>query len=195
MPATIAVTALLYDPDVTFLFNSAAATIRVAVVAAVGYVMLLALLRASGQRTLSQLTSLDLVITVTLGSAFGRVITARGVALVEVLVAFTALVLLQVLVAYVTSRLPRVRRAITPTPALLYYDGRPIAREMRRARLRETDLLSAARQHGRGSLVGVRAILLEGNGSLSVIGDDAFADGTAVSDVAPSLAGPGGTDD
>ncbi len=147
------------------------------------------------QRTLSQLSPLDLVITVTIGSAFGRVITARDVALVEMLVAFTALVLLQVLVAQVTSRLPRTHRAITPTPALLYYDGRPIAREMRRARLREADLLAVARQQGRGSLAGVRAILLEGNGGLSVIGDDAFADGAAVADVAPSITGPRATDD
>ena len=187
---TTAITGLLADPDVTFLFNSAAATLRVVFIAVAGYVTLLALLRLSGQRTLSQLTSLDLVITVTLGSAFGRVITARDVALVEVVVAFASLVALQLLVAQIAGRLPRLRRAITPTPALVFYDGRSIPREMRRARLRDADLLAAARRQGRGSLDDVQAILLEGNGALAVIGASEFGRGEAVAHVAPSINGP-----
>jgi ribose/xylose/arabinose/galactoside ABC-type transport system permease subunit len=44
--------------------------------------------------TVSRMTPFDFVITVTLGSAFGRVLTAQEVALVEVFVAFGLLVVL-----------------------------------------------------------------------------------------------------
>jgi uncharacterized membrane protein YcaP (DUF421 family) len=174
--------AFLGDPDVTLLFNSWPAVLRVVIVAAFGYLTLLVLLRISGQRTLSQLTSFDLIITITIGSAFGRVITARDVALVEVLAAFGTLVLLQVLVAWLWERLPRVRAAVTPTPALLYHDGQVVEREMRKAHLREADLLAAVRRNGMGSLDEVRAIVFEGDGSLAVLSEAAFGDGRAVDD-------------
>ncbi len=174
--------ALLNDPDVTFLFNDWTPVVRVVFIAVSGYVALLVLLRASGQRTLSQLTSFDLVITVTIGSAFGRVITARDVALVEVIAAFGSLIALQVVVAWAWGRMPRARSLATPTPALLYLDGQVIHREMRRTRMREADLLAAVRQEGMGSLGEVRAVLLEGNGTMSVISEAQFGDGQAVND-------------
>jgi uncharacterized membrane protein YcaP (DUF421 family) len=176
--------AMFGDPDITFLFNDWEPVLRVFLMAIAGYVTLLVLLRISGQRTLSQMTSFDLVITVTIGSAFGRVITARQVALVEVVVAFATLILLQWLVANVWGKWPRVRRAVTPTPALLFYDGEVIEDEMRRTHLRESDLLAAVRKDGQGSLEDVQAILLEGNGALAVLTRDAFGDGSAVADVA-----------
>lgn len=174
--------ALIDDPDVTFLFNDWAPVLRVVFIAITGYATLLVLLRASGQRALSQLTSFDLVITITIGSAFGRVITARDVALVEVLAAFGSLMLLQVLVAFVWGRMPRARSAITPKPALLYYDGQVIDREMRRFHLREADLLGAARKQGMGTLDDARAILLEANGAISVLPEAQFGRGDAINE-------------
>ena len=166
--------------DVTFLFNDWEPVWRVLFIAFTGYLTLLVLLRLSGQRTLAQMSSLDFVITVTIGSAFGRVITAREVAVVEVLAAFVALVLLQRMVAYAWGRLPRLRRHIASPPALLYYDGQVIESTMRTNRLREEDLRTAARQSGLGSLEGVKAILLESNGSFAVLTAEQFGDGRVV---------------
>lgn len=188
--APAALGSLFADADVTFLFNDWTPVVRVVFMAFAGYLTLLVLLRASGQRTLSQMTSFDLVITVTLGSAFGRVITAREVALVEVLAAFGSLVLLQILVANLWGRFPRLRQAVTPTPAVLVHDGRVVASELRRTRLREEDLLVAARKQGLGSLDEVHTILFEGNGQLAVITRDAVGDGAAIT---PELR-PAGSD-
>ncbi len=179
----LTITSFFQDPDVTFLFNDWVPVVRVLFIATTGYLTLLVLLRASGQRTLSQLTSFDLVITVTIGSAFGRVITAREVALVEVLAAFGSLVLLQVVVAQIWGRLPAVRRMLTPTPALLVHDGEVQWREMKRVHLRESDLLAAGRKQGAGSLDDVHSIVFEGNGSLSVITRAQLGSGQGVSDI------------
>jgi uncharacterized membrane protein YcaP (DUF421 family) len=172
------------DPDVTFLSNGLVPVLRVLFIAFSGYVTLLVLLRVSGQRTLAQMSAFDLVITVTLGSAFGRVLTAREVALVEVVAAFGALVLLQWLVANLWSRTGRLRRSVDVRPALLYYEGEVVHAAMRRHHLTEDDLHTAVRQEGGGSLAGVRAILLEGNGSFAVLSDERFGDGEALRGVA-----------
>lgn len=168
------------DPDVTFLSNGLEPVLRVLFITSTGYLTLLVLLRVSGQRTLSQMTAFDLVITVTLGSAFGRVITAREVALVEVVAAFGTLILLQVVVAWLWGRSSAMRDRLHPQPALLYLDGEVVEAALRTHHLTEQDLVSAARQDGLGSLDEVRAIVLEGNGSFAVISASQYGDGAAV---------------
>ena len=155
--------------DVTFLFNDWEAVWRVLFIALAGYVTLLVLLRASGQRTLAQLSSVDFIITVTIGSAFGRVLTAREVALVEVVAAFGALVVLQLLVARIWGRSPGLRAYVTSPPAVLYRSGEPFETVLRRKGLRMDDLRTAARQEGFGSLDDVEVIMLESNGAFSVV--------------------------
>jgi uncharacterized membrane protein YcaP (DUF421 family) len=177
------------DPDVTFLSNGLVPVLRVLFITVAGYVTLLTLLRASGQRTLAQLTPFDLVITVTLGSAFGRVITARDVAVIEVLAAFGTLIALQVVVSNLWGRLGgRAHRLVALTPAVLYHDGEVVTRELRRHQLRVEDLHAAVRQEGMGSLDDARTILLEGNGSFAVLTAEQYGDGAAVEALVP---GPG----
>ena len=165
--------------DVTFLFNDWEAVWRVLFIALAGYVTLLALLRASGQRTLAQLSSVDFIITVTIGSAFGRVITARDVAVVEVIAAFAALVALQRLVAW-AWRVPRVRALLVSPPAVLYRSGEVIEATLRRKGLRVDDLRTAARQEGFGSLGDVEVILLESNGAFSVVPSGSLGDASTL---------------
>lgn len=103
------------DPDVVFLYGGYEPILRVFFIAVSGYVTLL-LLRIAGQRTLGQMSALDFVITVTIGSAFGRVLTPRQVALVEVIAAFAALILLQGVVSNAWERSTTVRRLVAPQP-------------------------------------------------------------------------------
>lgn len=155
--------------DVTFLFNDWEAVWRVLFMALAGYVTLLVLLRAFGQRTLAQLSAVDFIITVTIGSAFGRVLTARDVALLEVVAAFGALVALQWVVSWIWGRSPGLRAYLTSPPAVLYRSGEPFETVLRRKGLRVDDLRTAARQAGFGSLDDVEVILLESNGAFSVV--------------------------
>jgi uncharacterized membrane protein YcaP (DUF421 family) len=168
------------DPDITFLTNGLEPVLRVLFITVTGYLTLLVLLRVSGQRTLSQMTAFDLVITVTLGSAFGRVITAREVALIEVIAAFGTLILLQVGIAALWGRSGTLRSGLHPQSVLLYHDGEVVTGALRKHHLTEQDLVSAARQDGLGSLEEARAIVLEGNGSFAVISASQYGDGGAV---------------
>lgn len=157
---------------------------RILVVGTLAYVALVVLIRVSGKRSLAQFTALDFVITVALGASFGRVLTARSVPIAEAVTAFALLVTLQVVVAKLTVNSPRFARFTTASPTLLYLDGQILSENLRRERVTDDELLGAVRKHGHGGLDDVAAIVMENDGSLTVIGDAGVGDGSALRRVA-----------
>ncbi|MGY1826414.1 DUF421 domain-containing protein [Blastococcus sp. SYSU DS0541] len=166
--------------QVQFLWDSWDPILRIVLIGVVGYVWLALLLRGTGPRNMAKMTPFDFIITVTLGSAFGRVLTASEVSLVEALVTFALLVALQWAFAAGRARWPALKSLLDPGPTLLYHDGRPVDRAMRRHRMIESDLHSAARENGFGSLRDVAAVILQADGSFAVIGSDKMGDGASV---------------
>lgn len=172
--------------DVSFLWQGWEPLARIVFIGTLGYVWLLLLLRGSGQRTLATMTPFDFIITVTLGSAFGRVLTAKDVSLAEVLVVMALLLTLQWLVADLRARSGRVAALVDINAVLLYHRGEIMHRQLRRHRLKESDLEGAARQNGYGSLSEVEAIVLEKSGTFSAIGHAERGDGAALRGLASS---------
>ncbi len=74
------------------------------------YISLVLLIRVSTKRSLAQLSAFDLVITVALASAFGRILIATEMGMVEAVVAFGLLVSQQYLMAAAEMRWPRFAR-------------------------------------------------------------------------------------
>ncbi len=146
----------------------------------IGYLALVLMLRGTGPRTMAQMTPLDFVIAVTLGSAFGRVLTAKDVPLAQALVALALLVVLQWVLAAMRARWRFARRTLDSPPVLLYYDGEMQAHALRKHRLTEIDVHTAARQSGQGSLADVQAVVLQQDGSLGTIVTDAMGDGSSL---------------
>lgn len=145
-----------------------------------GYLTLLVLLRISGARTMAAMTPLDFIIAVTIGSAFGRMLTAEDVPLSQAVLTLGLLVLLQWILAWVRRRSPKMRRLVDTSPVLIYYQGQFQRGAMRRHQLVDEDVHTAIRGSGRGSLAGVSAVILEQNGALEVIGDDTLGDSSSV---------------
>ena len=141
---------------------------------------LLLLLRVSGQRPLARMTAFDFIITVTLGSTFGRVVTATDVGVVEAVVGFAMLILLQMSAAFLKERSALMRRISSEEPALLYHDGQYVQRAMRRHRILEDDLRGVARKNGLGSVHEAVAIILERDGQFSVLTEEKLGDGSAL---------------
>jgi uncharacterized membrane protein YcaP (DUF421 family) len=166
--------------DVVFFFDGWAPILRIVLMGVSGYVTLLLLLRVSGQRTLSQMTPFDMVITVTIGSAFGRVLTAKEVSVAEVVTVFAVLVALQWLVVLVRSRVPALGRVLVAEPALLYHAGEYNQRALRRHRVDQSELETIVRQQGLGSIAEARAVILEPDGKFAVISPSQVGDGSAL---------------
>jgi uncharacterized membrane protein YcaP (DUF421 family) len=154
--------------DVVFFWNGWQPLLRVVVVGSLTYVSIVAILRLSGKRTLASMNAFDFVITVALGSAYGRILTAKQVSLAEAVTTFALLAVLQMLLSRLESK-NWFYKLVTSQPTLLYYRGNFLEKAMQEQRVREEALLSAVRKNKLSSLEEVEAIVLETDGSVSVI--------------------------
>lgn len=134
-----------------------------------GYISLVLLLRISGNRTLSKLNAFDFVVTIALGSTFGSLILNKSVALAEGIVAFAVLVSLQYIMTWISVRSDTVKKLIKNEPALLYYNGEYLKDAMDRSRVVKGEIEQSVRNQGHNSLENIEAVVLETDGSFSII--------------------------
>jgi uncharacterized membrane protein YcaP (DUF421 family) len=149
-------------------FDSWTDLVRILVVTPLAYGALVAILRVSGARTLSKLNAFDLVVTVALGSTLATVLLSADVTLSEGVLALVVLVVLQYVVSWSSHRWKRVERVVKSEPVLLYRSGF-LRGPMRRARVTDDEVRQAARASGAPSLDDVAAVVLETDGTLSVL--------------------------
>lgn len=161
-------------------FNNWSAVIRTAVIGVLAYFTLILLLRASGKRTLSKMNAFDLVVTVALGSTLASILLNKDVAWAEGTVAFSLLIGLQFVITWSSVRWGWVRRTVTGEPALLLYRGERLPSAMRIARVTEDEVRAAVRSAGLATLEEAEAVVLETDGSFSVVrrgeGDSSLSD-------------------
>lgn len=133
------------------------------------YVGAIAMLRISGSRTLSKMNAFDLVVTIAFGSTLSSILIDGRLSLATGVGALALLVVLQFVVAALAVRSDRFRNWITTQPVLLAWDGRTLDDTMRRQRVAAADIDAALRQRGFARLDQVLAVVLEADGSLSVV--------------------------
>ena len=168
-------------------FDGWATVGRTLVVGVLGYVALVVLLRLSGKRTLAKMNAFDLVVTVALGSSLASLLTSKDVPLVQGVLAFGTLIALQYGVTWLAVRSATVRRSVKNEPTLLLHRGEVLAGALQRERVTEEEVRSAVRSQGVAALEDVEAVVLETDGTFSVV--SRASDGTsALRDVAPRRA-------
>lgn len=143
---------------------------RILVVGLCSYAGLILLLRITGKRTLSKMNAFDLVVTVALGSTLSSALLSSEVSLSEGLLAFAVLCLLQFAVAFASTRWPRFQGLVKADPTLLYFRGAFLPAAMTAQRVTEEEVLAAVRSQGIAEMSAVRAVVLETDGSFSVVG-------------------------
>lgn len=150
-------------------YNDWMSLIRVLIVGTLAYIGLVLLQRVTGKRTLSKMNAFDLIVTVALGSALANVLLSKGVALVEGLLAFALLMGLQYAVTWLSVKSQTISRLVKSEPKMLLYKGDMLRDSMRRERVVEAEILQALRSSGIMSVSDVEAVVLEADGSFSVI--------------------------
>lgn len=144
---------------------------RTVVVGAFAYAGLVLLVRVAGKRTLAKMNAFDLVVTVALGSTLATIVLSKDVALAEGLTAFAILIGLQLAITWLSVRTRIVPSLVKSEPTLVAFQGRPIHEALYAQRVSEEELLQAVRQKGFASVASVHAVVLETDGSFSVIGE------------------------
>ncbi len=174
------------------LFDNWSSLLRTLLVGGLSYVLLILFLRLSGKRTLSKLNAFDLVVTVALGSTLATILLSKDVSLAQGTLAFALLVGMQFVVTWSSVRVRWLRRLVTGEPTLLLYRGQVLEDRLRRARLTRAEIQAAVRAVGIADLCEVQAVVLETDGSLSVVrgGEPAAESSLGEMQPIPPSAGP-----
>lgn len=142
---------------------------RVLVVGPLAYLLLVVILRISGKRTLTKLNAFDLTVTVALGSTLATTLLSKSVALAEGVLAFALLVFLQFAITWLSVRSSTVGHLVKSEPTLLLHRGQFLDRALRDQRVTREEVLAALRSQGAVDVASVGAVVLETDGSLSVM--------------------------
>jgi uncharacterized membrane protein YcaP (DUF421 family) len=175
-------------PDVGhILFQGWTPLLRTAIGTTVTYVALVVLLRIAGPRTLAKWYAFDLIVTVALGSTFANSVLSGDITVAQSLVGFVILIGLQFITAMAVAHWSQLRVVVNPQPTLLLHQGRFVHDAMRSQRVAEADVRAAVRQHGIARIEDVGAVVLEADGTFSVIRELGSA-ASALADI-PELGG------
>ena len=150
-------------------FNGWSVLGRTLLIGVLAYVSLVFMLRVSGKRTLAKMNAFDLVVTVAIGSTLATIVLSKSVALAEGLLALALLIGMQFAISWSSTRMPWLRRVVTGEPRLLLRDGTMLDEALRDARVTREEVRAAVRAAGIGDLGDVAAVVLETDGSFSVI--------------------------
>ena len=150
-------------------FNGWSVLGRTLLIGVLAYVSLVFMLRVSGKRTLAKMNAFDLVVTVAIGSTMATIVLSKSVALAEGLLALALLIGMQFAISWSSTRMPWLRRVVTGEPRLLLRDGTMLDEALRDARVTREEVRAAVRSSGIGALGDVAAVVLETDGSFSVI--------------------------
>lgn len=146
--------------------------LRLLVVGPIVYVALVLTLRIAGKRTLAKMNAFDLVVTVALGSTLSGALISPRVTLLQGMGAIVLLVLLQFAVAWASIRVRWFQRLTRAEPTVLFHAGSFRHDIMAAERVTEAEVRQAMRASGYGRTEAVGAVVLESDGTFSVVGSD-----------------------
>ena len=153
----------------TLLFDGWKNPIRIVIMALLIYGYLIFIMRISGKRTLLQYNMFDVIISVAYGSTIATVLITEKISFVEGAFVLGMLTLLQFFIAVMEQRSKKFASILNPTPTFLYYNDDYCDAALEKERILKSEVRNAVRQQSIGSMEEVEAIILEGNGKMSII--------------------------
>lgn len=156
---------------------------RVVIVTSVAYAAVIVILRGAGKRVLSKLNAFDFIVTVAFGSILASITLTTSISISEGVAAFGALALLQVIVTWLSNKSDTFAKALRSEPKLLLSDGNFHDEALANERVTCDEVEAAIRKDGHGKVEDVTAVVLESDGTLSVICQGKAADCTALRSV------------
>lgn len=150
-------------------FDGWSGILRTLAVGVPAYAALVLLLRIGGKRTLAKLNAFDLVVTVSFGSILATALLDATLPLADIVAAFALLVILQYIVTWSSLRSRTVDHVVKNDATVLYDAGAYREDVMRRERVTHSEVMAATRSQGLDGLDQVDRVVLEADGSLSVI--------------------------
>jgi uncharacterized membrane protein YcaP (DUF421 family) len=181
------------------LFDSLTVLFRTLIVGTLSYLLLIGLLRIAGKRTLAKWNAFDFIVTVAFGSLLATMLLSKDTSLTQGIFGFGLLVLLQYILSWLTTHYPDIRGLVKSQPTLLLHQGTFRQSALKDQRVTEGEVRTAIRNRGIAAIEDVEAVVLETDGSFSVLRRFEGSSASALSDVegypadAPGKSSPAAT--
>jgi uncharacterized membrane protein YcaP (DUF421 family) len=134
------------------------------------YGLLLVLFRITGKRSLGQITNFDFILLLIISEAIQNAMVGTSHSVTNALVLVVTLVVIDIGLNYVKSRVPRVEQWLEGAPLVIVEHGRPLPDRLESSRVDVSDVLRAARcAHGLERMEQIKYAVLERNGEISII--------------------------
>ena len=129
---------------------------------------LLVLLRTGGKRQIGQLSPFDFVLILVVSNALQNSLNGGDNSLVGGMISALGLVLLNRLMAWMSSRSKRAERFLEGVPQVLVHNGRIYHAVLRKENMAQEELDAALREAGAFDVQDVHFAVLETNGHITV---------------------------
>lgn len=149
----------------------------------IAYIAIILMLRISGKRTLAKWNSFDFVVTIAFGSVLASILLSTKDTFGQGILGFALLVLFQYILTWIAVRSSIIQKLIKSEPSLLLYRGKLKHEVLRQQRVAEGEVLAALRASGISAIEDADAVVLETDGSFSVIQNIDNSSASALKDV------------
>jgi uncharacterized membrane protein YcaP (DUF421 family) len=134
------------------------------------YVVLLAVFRIAGKRSLAQITTFDFILLLIVAEAVQPALTGADDSMTNSLLLVLTLVGIDIGLSLVKDRSQPLEKLIDDVPLILVVDGQPIHERLRNVRVDESDILTSARMtQGLERMEQIKFAILERSGGISII--------------------------
>lgn len=155
---------LIGEEPPLFMFEIAVRTIII-------YVYTLVLIRWVGSRSIAQLSLVEFLLVIALGSAVGDAMFYPDVPLVHCMIVITVVILLDKTLSHLVSRHPKLEDAIEGKSVEVVRNGIIDVEVLRKVNLGHDELFEQLRLKDVTNLLQVRSAYLETNGMISIFKD------------------------
>ena len=174
------------------LFDGWDSIARIAVLAALTYLILVAALRVIGEQALAKMSAYDVIVTVALGSLLVSIPLSSGLTLADGIAAIATVLGLQELTRFLVRRSAGVKKIVKERPHPVLWEGRLLQERMEEVNVTDEEVRAAIRTAGLGSLGEAQAVVLETDGEWSVVPREKAGDLSAFADLEDMLVTAGG---
>lgn len=152
------------------------------------YIIVTFAVRLMGKRQVGDMQTSELVVTMIISEVASLPLENPERPLLSGVVPILMLAAIEILVSVLMLKSRRARGVICGHPIIIIRDGKILEKEIERLRLSREDVYSLLRQQQHSDPAGIRYGIIEPNGSLSLLTDDAVSsDGIDSADLTDEL--------
>jgi len=133
------------------------------------YIFIVVAIRLFGKKELAQLSVADMVFILLISNAVQNAMVGPDATLLGGLVAASTLFVVNYILKYLLFKFPKLSIIVEGDATMLVYKGKILESHLKRAKISESELMEAIREHGVASVKEVDLAILEVDGNISVL--------------------------